>query len=227
MTTRQAPSGEAGYTLVELLAAMSIGLLIILAAFQIMDRSTQLSKRTYQTVDATQRGRLAMDLMMRELSSQVCISNTIPPVDTATSTAITYFVNLGGADAVPEKHQLSYESNSLVLRRYVGTGTPPTMTWPGTATSTKTLLENVAQTGTTPVFRYYTWGTGNPVAPDALLTAPLSTADEARVAKVAVSFTALPAADFRDTTKGSAQMADSSYVRIADPTDTSRGPRCN
>ena len=227
MSPGPASSGEAGFTLVELLVAMTIGLGIILGAFQIMDRSTQLSKRTLQTVDATQRGRLALDLMMRELASQVCISNTIPPIDAGTSTAVTYFVNLGGADDVPEKHQLSFESNSLVLRRYVGSGTPPTMTWPGTPTSTKTLLENVAQTGTTPVFRYYTWGTSTPTQPDALLTAPLSTANEARVAKIAVSFTALPAADFRDTTYGSAQMQDSVYVRIADPTDTSRGPRCN
>lgn len=227
MSDRPAPAGEAGFTLVELLVAMTIGVVIILGAFQIMDRSTQLSKKTLQTVDSTQRGRLALDLMMRELASQVCISNTIPPIDTGTSTAVTYFVNLGGADAVPEKHQLSYESNSIVLRRYVGTGTPPTMTWPGTATSTKTLLENVTQTGTTPVFRYYTWGTGTPTQPDSLLTAPLSVTDEPRVAKVSVTFTAQPAADFRNNTKGTAQMQDSAYVRIADPTDTSRGPRCN
>jgi type II secretory pathway pseudopilin PulG len=218
--------GEAGFTLVELLVAMTIGMGIILAAFTLLDRSTQLSKRTYQTVDATQRGRLAMDLMMRELSSQVCISNTIPPIDAATSTAVTFFTNLGGADAVPEKHQLSYESGSIVLRRWVGTGTPPTMTWPGTPTSTRTVLENVAQQGSTPVFRYYTWDAGTPVQPNALLAAPLSTADEARVARISLSFKALPAADLRDT-RGAADLQDAVYVRIADPTDPSRGPRCN
>lgn len=217
---------ERGFTLVELLAGMSIGLLIVLAAFLILDRSTSLSKRTYQRVDATQRGRLAMDLVMRELRSQVCLSNTQPPITEGTDSAVTFYVNLGGPDTAPERHRISLEGGTIVLRRYVGSGTPPTMTWPSTPTSTRTILENVTTLAGTPFLRYYGWGTGTPLLPDAQLATPLAGENLGRTVKVAAAFRANPAADFRNA-EGSAVLQDSVFVRSADPLDPTRGPRCN
>ncbi len=216
---------ERGFTLPELLVGMTVGLLVILGAFTLLDRSTQLSKRTYQRVDATQRGRLALDLMMRELRSQVCISATVPALAAASDLSVTFYVNLGGPDAVPEKHELALESGNIVLRRWVGSGTPPNMTWPGTATSTRTLLENVQQVSGVPVFRYYTWGAGTPTLPDSLITTPLTTPNLAKPVKIGVAFRALPAADFNNT-QGSATLQDSVFVRSSDPTDITGGPRC-
>ncbi len=109
----------------------------------------------------------------------------------------------------------------------MGTGTPPALTWPGTPTSTRTLLENVVQTGGTPIFRYYAWGTGTPTLPDAQLVTPLAATDLNRPVRIAISFTALPARDFRTTAKGSVALDDAIYVRSADPTEPTRGPRCN
>lgn len=228
------PSGEAGFSLPELLVAMAIGLIVIFGAFMLLDSSTRLSKATAQRVDATQRGRLALDLMMRELRSQVCLSGTTPPIVSGNATQVTFYVNLGGPDQLPERHQISLESGDLVLRRWVGTGVPPTMTWPATPTSTRTLLENVTTQGSTPLLRYFTWGAGSPLVPDSPLAAPLSGTSLALVVRIAVALRVQPARDFRDgSARGWADLQDAAFVRFADPNDTGsvttgqKGPRCS
>lgn len=231
---RRAPlAGEDGFSLPELLVAMAIGLIVIFGAFMLLDSSTRLSKATAQRVDATQRGRLALDLVMRELRSQVCLSAATPPIISASGTQVTFYVNLGGPDQLPERHQISLESGDLVLRRWVGTGVPPTMTWSVTPTSTRTLLENVTTQGSTPLLRYYTWGEGSPLVPDLLLATPLSATALSLVVRVAVAMRVQPARDFRDASaRGWADLQDAAFVRFADPNDAGsattgqKGPRC-
>lgn len=218
-------AGEEGFSLPELLVAMIVGLVVLFGAIQLLDSSTQLAGTTRQRVDSTQRGRLAMDLVTRDLRSQVCLSATETPLLAASGTAMTYYTNTGDANSTPEKHELSVTGGDLILKRYVGTGTPPSITWPGTPTSTRTLLESITQTGTTPIFRFYAWGTGTPTLPDALLTAPLVSADLNKPVKVAIAFTVLPARDFNNT-RGSASLNDAVFLRSADATDPTRGPRC-
>jgi hypothetical protein len=208
----------------ELLVAMTIGLGVIFAALLVLDNATSLSKRTYQRVDATQRGRLALDLMMRELRSQVCLSSTAPALVSATDTAVRYYVNLGGPDAVPERHELSLTSGDIVLTRWTATGTAPNYTW--NAAGSRTLLENVQAQAGVPVFRYYAWGSGDPLLPDALLATPLSAANLGRPVKIAVAFRALPARDLKST-QGASDMQDSVFVRSSDSTNPVGGPRCN
>ncbi len=220
-------AAEDGFTLPELLMGMIVGLIVLFGAIQLLDRSTILAGTTRQRVDSAQRGRAAMDFITRDLRSQVCLSANDPPLLAGSDTALTYYVNTGDANAIAEKHVLSLTGGDLVLQRYVGTGTPPTMTWPGTPTSTRTILENVAQTSGTPIFRYYAWGTGTPTLPDAQLATPLAATVLNLPVRIAISFTALPARDFRTTAKGSTALDDAIYVRSADPTEPTRGPRCN
>lgn len=225
-------SSEEGFTLVELLVAAVVGLIVVFAALLLMDNATSLSKRTYAQVDATQRGRLAMDTMVRELGSQVCLSAGISPLVSADDNQITFYVNLSGPDAVPQKHQLSYETNNIVLRKWVGTGTPPAITWPGTATSTQTILENVGRSGTAPglpIFRYYAYDNAAAIpGPTQLMSAtPLSATNLPKVTKIEINAVAKPSNDFTANAKGSAQFRDSVYVRSVDPSDPTKGPRCN
>lgn len=223
----QALAAEDGFTLPELLMGMIVGLIVLFGAIQLLDRSTILAGTTRQRVDSAQRGRAAMDFITRDLRSQVCLSASDPPLLAGSDTALTYYVNTGDANAIAEKHVLSLTGGDLVLQRYVGTGTPPTITWPGTPTSSRTILENVTQTSGTPIFRYYAWGTGDPTLPDAQLATPLAATDLNLPVRIAVSFTALPARDFRTTAKGATALDDAIYVRSADPTEPTRGPRCN
>jgi type II secretory pathway pseudopilin PulG len=216
---------EDGTTLIELLVAAALALLVLSATLTILDDSVKLARVTDQRVDATQRGRDAMETITRELRSQVCLDSAAAITD-ATDTSVTYYVNLNGLDAVPERHSISLESGSLILRRFVPTGTPPSLTFPSTASSTRVLLEDVQPIGGTPLFRYYAWTAGATVVPTTLLATPLSAADRVRPVKFAISFRAYPSASFRSQ-RGSADLHDSVFVRTADPSDPTRGPQCN
>jgi prepilin-type N-terminal cleavage/methylation domain-containing protein len=218
-----------GFSLTELLVAMIVGLVVIFAILQVLDTSFSLSRRTQQRMDAAQRGRLAMDLVARELRAQTCLSDTEPSLVSASNSDITYYVNLGLPNAVPERHQLSLASGDLTLRRWIGTpaaaGVIPSVTYPASPTSTSTLLENVATVGSTPLFRYYSWGSGSSPTPSTLLATPLVAANIALPVKIGISFAALPDRAF-NTSKPSATFDDSVYMRLADPTDPTHGQAC-
>ncbi len=216
---------EDGMTLVELLVGAVIGLIVLSSAMLVLDNSIKLARVTDQRVDATQRGREAMETVTRELRSQVCLGST-PALTAAGDSSVTYFVNLNGIDATPERHELSLVSGELILRRFVPTGTPPALTFPATPTSSRVLLENVQQITGTPLFRYYGWTAGTPVVPSTLMATPLNSASLALPVKIAVSFRVNPGSDFRNQ-RGAAELHDSVFMRAGDPTDTSTGPRCN
>ena len=216
---------ESGTSLIELLVGATLGLIVLSAALLLLNDSVKLAHDTDQRVDATQRGRDGMETIVRELRSQVCLDTTAALTD-ASDTSVTFYVNLGGLDAVPERHQISLENGDLVLRRYVPTGTVPNLTFPAAASSTRTLVENAQAQAGTPVFRYYAWTSGAAVLPTTLLTTPLAVADLARPVKIAISFRVLPARDFRNT-RGAANLNDSVFMRTSSPTDPTRGPRCN
>ena len=62
---------DSGQTLVELMIATVIGLIVIFAAFLMLQTSMTQGARITSREDASQRGRLAMEQITRELRSQV------------------------------------------------------------------------------------------------------------------------------------------------------------
>ena len=189
-----------------------------------------LSRRTQQRIDAAQRGRLALDLVTRELRAQTCLSATEPALVSASDSDIVYYINLGAPDAVPEKHELVLTGGDLVLNRWVGVraaaGTFPSVTYPVAATSSTTLLENVQLVAGVPLLRYYAWTAGRTPTPSTLLATPLSAANLPLQVKIAVAFTVLPDRAF-NTSRPTATFEDSVFMRLADPNDTSHGQACN
>lgn len=225
-TLRRVRSQDDGFTLMELLVGGSIGLLVLFGAISVLDSTLRVSRQTQARVDASQRARTAMEVLTRALRSQVCLSLTAPALTTATSNNVIFYVNLGQVHSSPERQEISLENGDILIRRWVGTGTPPSMTWPTTPTSTRTLIENVQTYDGTPFLRYYAWQNGNPVLPTTMLPAPLSTANLALPVKIAVSFRTLPARDMRNNSLGSADLQNAVFVRAADPVETTMGPRC-
>jgi hypothetical protein len=194
----------------------------------ILDSTLRISRTTQGRVDTAQRGRIAMETLTRTLRSQVCLSATAPALTTAPATNVVFYANLGAVDSNPERHEISLTGGDVIMRRFVGTGTPPSMTFPGTPTSTRTLLENVGTFGGTPFLRYYAWQNGNPVLPTTLLPAPLSTANPARPVTLAASSRVFRGRAFRTsgTSGGYTDFQNAVFVRAADPVDTTNGPRC-
>jgi prepilin-type N-terminal cleavage/methylation domain-containing protein len=197
---------ERGFTLVELLAAISVSTVVLFALFGLVDTATRQQSVATDRIDANDRGRLAMDAISTQLRSRVCISSAEDSLVAASDSQIEFFVSLG---LTPEG---ATNSQTLVLQRRRLTYRPATSdvleeSWVGilpapalppaastTPTRTRTLLTNVSLDGSTPFFRYYAMTSPappDPPLPELLLApTPLSATNLTKVAQITVSFAA-------------------------------------
>jgi hypothetical protein len=221
---------EAGMTLMELITAMTIGMIVMLAMFALLDNTVRLNTSAMAKTDAMQRGRLAMDVMTQELRSQVCLDNLAGPaiVTGATANTVEFYSDFSEGDGTvpPTKRRLSYNP---------ATGDVTTAIWvtdvleprpgdfPVAPDNTHLRLENIALQkdgagNTIPFLRYYAYRwVGNPPRPEASLelVPPLDATEARRVARIDVSLVAQPlGAD--DRTKG-VNLTDQVMARHSDP----------
>jgi prepilin-type N-terminal cleavage/methylation domain-containing protein len=210
---------EDGFTLVELLTAMVIGLVVVFAAFTLMERSFVATNEIADRADAAQRGRIAMDSVTRQLRSQVCFSGQLPLL-AGSDTSIDFVTDLGDGTTSPERHVLTFTNGAngytLTETDYSMTsvnGATP-VTW-GTA-RTRTLLTGVARNGTAPFFKYLGFdATTNPPSVSTL-NSPLVLDDFDNVTQIAVSFAVAPAHAQTSASRGSA-LSEQVAVPQADP----------
>jgi prepilin-type N-terminal cleavage/methylation domain-containing protein len=218
----RAARAEGGFTLIELMVAASVGTLVLLVAFALLDATSKSYSQLDARIDTTQRARLAMDRFERMIRSQACPDPTTAALMEATDNSVTLYVDFQrGNTFTPEQHRLELTAGKLVDSSLAGTY--PTQT----ITSTNTLAANTGQVGTTPIFQYYAWKagvSGAPNTPTQLLTTPLSAADLKRVVKISINFAALPT---KYVSKASLKtvLSDDVQVRTADPSDLT-GPKC-
>ncbi len=130
---------EDGFTLPELLVTLFIALVISAAALSLVEFTMKRASEVDQRVDASQRGRLVMDTMTRELRSQVCVNATTPAMATRTGditdgNTATFYVDLtdgsatskppsNAASKTPELHSLVYNPAARTITERVYTGT--------------------------------------------------------------------------------------------------------
>jgi prepilin-type N-terminal cleavage/methylation domain-containing protein len=153
---------ERGFTLIELLVVMVAGVVVTSALFTILDVTLHQTTRTFSRVDATQRARNALETIEQEMHSS-CVANGVTPILAGSTANSVSFWNYYGKDAspVPVKRTISFSSSgSGTLTDATYPVTPPDdrippWTTSSTASRTTTLLNNVAQSGSTPVFRYF------------------------------------------------------------------------
>jgi prepilin-type N-terminal cleavage/methylation domain-containing protein len=232
-----------GFTLPELLIALSMSLIVAFAALTLVEVTMRKTDDTQNRVASVQRGRLAMDTITRELRSQVCLNTTTPAmsppsgwgVNTDGNNAIFYVDFSDGSAPNPELHLLTYDptKRQLIEKDYKnkgtgGTGGTYSYNPPTSPSSTKVLLDNVIPYQTVPIFRYYAYDDSvTPPRPDAQLTGSLTQAQQATIARIDITFKALP----EHATSPSAQNAgsvfqDEVYVREADPNAVAPTPTC-
>jgi prepilin-type N-terminal cleavage/methylation domain-containing protein len=234
---------EDGFTLPELLITLVMALIVAAAAMTLLEVTMRKTDETQNRVASVQRGRMAMDTITRQLRSQVCLPTATatpamaPPtgwgVNTDANDAVFYAdLSDGTGTTAPELHWISYDSTllQLVERDYVNTSTvagtfsyPP----PASPTRTKVLLTNVVPYGSAPVFAYYAYDTSVAMPrPSAQLSGSLTAAQEATIARIDVSFKAMPEHATADQ-RGSSVFQDEVYVRAADPNAPSPAPTCS
>lgn len=193
--TRDRFAAEDGLTLVELLAAMLVGVVVIFAVFGLLDAAVRLQSKSVDSVDATSRGRLAIDQVSQALASRICLGAQPSLVD-ARDDRVEYYASLAPESSavrlVVQRRRLTVTGTTL--REEIWTSSPPVAppNLPPASTtvpaSARVLLTGVVATGSTPVFRYYAYQ-GTPSRPTLLLGTPLSAIDLARVAVIDVGFT--------------------------------------
>jgi prepilin-type N-terminal cleavage/methylation domain-containing protein len=237
-------SSERGVTLPEVLVSVTITLILSLATFALIDVTIRRTGEISARVDSVQRGRVAIDLITRQMRSQICLG-TAPArsVTAGTATSITFYADMGDpsttGDAVSptatptprivERRSLSLENGAIIERRWVGvpsTADVTGYTFPADPTSTRELIkpvETVAPTDPTltpALFRYYAYDTTTAAPePDMLLvpgTTGLTDAQLRAVARVQINFRAMPWRA-RPDRRASAVFFNDVAMRTVDP----------
>lgn len=208
---------QAGFTLVELLVAMLIGMLTILAAFALIDATTTGTARVTARTDASQRGRVALDRMTRSLRSQVCVYRTAP-ISVGTANQVTFTADLSSTGN-SDKRQLTFDPTAKTITLGVAAGSGVEGMTPGrvfaSTFATQVLLNDVVADGTTPVFSYWADVPGTGGSQQTQLSAPLAAADLARVARIDITFVARPTRA-STTENWSSAFQDSVVLRAVD-----------
>jgi type II secretory pathway pseudopilin PulG len=218
---------EAGVTLIELIVAMVIGMGTLLAVFAVLDTSVKQSNAVAGRVNATQRARLTMDTISRQLRSQVCYSPIVPALIEGKDNSVKFYSDLSDGTKPIEQRELIYDptgKGTISERTWAGVGSP--LTFP-TMTKNRLLISEIAARPApdAAIFRYYAYDTLTPPRPTIQLPTPLSATDLARVAKIDFGFITLPP-NSRPSPAASVTLQNEIYVRVADPNDPAPTPTC-
>lgn len=226
MTGHSRLAEEAGFTLTELLMAMSVGMIVLIAVLGAFDASLSASGRVEDRTEAVQRGRTAMEQITQRLRSQACPKATVPAIEEGTDDAVTLYIDIDDETFAPQKRRLAYTSDdngSLVESSFTSSGVWPNQTF-GATPSPRPIVTNVSRVSGVGVFRYYAFASDGTVSATPLPT-PLAAGDLGRVAKIGVAFTSR-ATRTADGDRGQLAFQNSVYVRTADPFSPQTGPLC-
>lgn len=215
-----------GFTLMELVVAMAIGMIVLLAAFNVIDRAFAGNKTISDREDALQRGRATLERMTRQLRSMTCV-NTTNAVTTADDNSIAFYTYLGDPTQAgqqnPEWHTLAFAGGTITEQDYKVTSLSPSIVVASspyrTSKLTNVSLATDPSTGAQiPLFRYYKYdpaqkGTGALIQ----LGTPVSSTDQGLLANIKVSFVVTPTGARTTTTPQSTTYADDVLWRSPDP----------
>lgn len=163
---------ERGYTLIELLVAMALGIVVSLAAFGFLQFSTSSVARMTERVHVDQTGRVALERLVLRMHS-ACVTPGVAPIQVKSTEEDIKFISEGGATSALANvhlHEIIYtapkgETKGKLTEKVYASIPPPTGPAPPeykfqtTAEATTALLTGVKQSEsegkTIPVFRYY------------------------------------------------------------------------
>jgi hypothetical protein len=158
---RGAAAGEAGFTMMELVVAMALGLVVLTTIVTILRVTLTQAAGTFSAVDSTQRARTTLTGIEQELQSS-CMSSGVTPIQGGSTASSLIFLSAYGnaAQPTPIEHDIAFSpaAGTLVDYQYAVTGgSAPDWTFSVTPSSSTTLLTNVAQSGATAPFQYFAY----------------------------------------------------------------------
>ena len=166
-----------GFTLVELLAAMAAGMVVLAGLVTVISVALRQTSDTFTRVDATQRARTALTRMEDELHSACLVNGVEPILGGAQGSKVSdannlVFVSQYGTSAspTPVEHKITYDPVKRTVTEYtytVSNGASDPSKWVFASTPTnangKLLLTNTSQipipnsSSFTPVFQYFAY----------------------------------------------------------------------
>lgn len=190
-----------GFTLVELLMAMMIGIIVMGAALSMLARSQVAQQDVGDRVDATQRGRLATEAITRPLRSMVCLAGGATPVTAASSDSLTFYADLDRDAAFdPEQWRISAVRTGGALTgvrvdRWENV-TPPVAA-AATPTSSRVAITGIAARrladgSTAPLLGYGVYAAQASAATSDLPPGTVGTDDLRRIVRFDLQYTAKP-----------------------------------
>jgi Tfp pilus assembly protein PilW len=157
---------QRGFTLVELLATMVAAMVVLGAVGTIMTVTLRETSRSFSQVDATTRARPIFEGLENELHS-ACFADEQTPIQANSNANALIFMTSYGNGATPSEawHEIDYNPPPTATLTDATYSVNYSIDANGNAVysrgtkqgSTRTLLTNVAQSGTTPVFQYYAY----------------------------------------------------------------------
>jgi prepilin-type N-terminal cleavage/methylation domain-containing protein len=186
---------ERGFTLVELMIAMVLGLIVSTATLAIVISSVHLSSNYSDRVDATQEGREALARITQALNSSCVASDIAPILATSDANDVWFYESLSDSPTItPNEVEISYTGGQLVMNTYANTGGSSPSTWTFSTTATQSvLLPNAAQVGSTPIFQYFGYGSGGALSTTPYtLSSTLGSTNAATTAEIQINFQAIP-----------------------------------
>ncbi|HEY5193652.1 MAG TPA: prepilin-type N-terminal cleavage/methylation domain-containing protein [Solirubrobacteraceae bacterium] len=262
--TLKALRDERGLTLIELLVAMSLGIIVTGIAFSLLNFTTADVTRISERVHVDQTGRVALEKLMLALHSS-CVATKAEPIRFGSSEKILRFVSeTSGENAHGEPtsslptirlREVIYteasgkKEGTLTENSWPSTGVPPKYEFNEAETPTKrTLLTGIKRTEgekkeLIKIFRYYRYYKTTDTKPtlgeldptELVINSKASTSvqkeEAAQIAKVAVSFTAVPEGkeNKEDTSLGNGRpvaLEDSAILRLSPSSEESNNLPC-
>jgi prepilin-type N-terminal cleavage/methylation domain-containing protein len=227
---------ERGFTLIELLMASMIGMIVLFAAFTLIDVSSTGQHTVENRIDASTRGRNAMEQVTRQLRAQVCLGKGIAPIVEAGESKVVFYASVAPAAATPsapqtvQRRTLEYVPDGATGRGKLvetvvdGDTTPPPNTLFNATPRVRTITDNVAPVPGVPLFRY--WKYDPNLSPQVqMLSQPIGQDNRAVIVQIQTAFDSFPV-HARDAERVRIRLDNKVTVRTADPTDPTRSPKC-
>jgi type II secretory pathway pseudopilin PulG len=230
-------AAEDGFTLIELLVTALIGMVVISAALLLTEVAGRSAARVEDRVETSQRARIAMDRIVRQLRTQACLNAGTPPIVSGDANQVTFYSDYDAlAEFIPQKRRLVFGTTgdgSIVEDLYQTTSTQAPWGFPTAPTRTRTLLTHVGRDGSTPFLRYYSRDVSGPLTTPLnsdISTIPLPVNSIAKVVRVEVTFEAGPTSgrpgpERRSRVNSTVSLRNADYA-VTDSAGNTWGPRC-
>ncbi len=211
---------ERGTTMIELLVSTATGLVVLSALTMVIVASLHGNARVSARVDATQRARLVVTKIMRQLHS-ACVAPKIAPIQPGSTGTLLKFIHANGTQGtvvapLPTMTEISLSGGVLTQTdRQATGGSSPSWTYAPT-TTTRQLLSGVGPISPSPsIFSYFASSNGS-VSPTPQGT-PLSASVAPLTIQVRIALSASPEKTSVADKNAAASVQSSATLRLTPP----------